>query len=407
MNQCCFAMNLGTRRWPGEMYSRSPVALGDGGGWYGCRPCAFGSATHCLSLMASDLARQLRLLLTDSADAPSLPDFLQSLDEFVSECSAEGDTSDAAAELDKELQDLYYDVKIDHSVFPQVRMFLAVLYHIRPILSPSTIIETWFDLVLRPALREPKLVVETVNHAKEVIVSALHPTFRVKNEVSSDPEADKRKEKVKYFRRRLMDLYLLDAHNESSGDDVLEWAELDDAQKERKACWKANLEDVLVRIGLQRPQVGPVSSVWSNLRPNAKRMFVGIGFTHGITPLLCHTFLSTAAAHPTQRVHFAAWFRSACRRSGGTSPHAEPHLLPYLRQLRHRVYRRYYSLDQAPTIPCCESERRAKTPSAVPTGGPCSYCLLGDSTILYHARPCTGSHPWPQSRYSNGTGRRG
>ena len=45
-----------------------------------------------------------------------------------------------------------------------------------------------------------------------------------------------------------MDLYLLDAYNESSGDDVLEWAESDDAQKERTACWKTNLEDVLIRL---------------------------------------------------------------------------------------------------------------------------------------------------------------
>ena len=92
--------------------------------------------------------------------------------------------------------------------------------------------------------------------------------------VHSAPTREKRKEKVREFRRRLMDLYLLDAYNESSGEDVLEWAELDDAQKEAKACWKANLEDVLVRVGLQRPQVGLVSSsVPARSRLHAKRMF--------------------------------------------------------------------------------------------------------------------------------------
>jgi hypothetical protein len=216
--------------------------------------------------MASELTRQLRLLLANSAEAPSLSNFLQSLDEFVSECSANDDVSAAAAELDTELQNLYYDVKIDHSELPQVKIFLSALSHIRPILSPSTIVETWFDLVLRPALREPKLAVEAVNHAKEVIVSALNPAHSIKNAVATDTEKGKRKEKVKNFRRRLMDLYLLDAYNESSGDDVLEWAELDDAQKERKACWKANLEGVLVRIGLQRPQVGLVLSIRHSLR---------------------------------------------------------------------------------------------------------------------------------------------
>lgn len=215
-------------------------------------------------MAAPDISRQLRLLLSNASEAPSLPSFLQTLGNFVAEHSASPDPCEAILQLEEQLLAIYHEV-IDHSVLPQVKTFLSVLYHIRAILSPLSIISTWFDLVLRPALREPKLAVEAVNHAKELIVVALDPMHRSNEAISFDAEKDKKREKVKEFRRRLMDLYLLDAYNESSGDDVLEWAELDDTQKERKACWKANLEDVLVRIGLQRPQVGVVSPVQRRL----------------------------------------------------------------------------------------------------------------------------------------------
>lgn len=256
-------------------------------------------------MAASDLARQLKLILANTPDAPSLTAYLQSIDSLVAECSAGQDTSGSVSELEEGLLEIHLNV-IDHSVLSQLRIFLSVLYHLRPILPPLSIISTWFDLVLRPALREPKLAVEAVNHAKELIVSALHPEHRIRDAVSSDPEADKQREKVKEFRRRLMDLYLLDAYNESSGDDVLEWAELDDSQKERKACWKQNLEDVLVRIGLQRPQVGLVSSARRCLRLHAKRISLGIGSPHRTPPLFLSAFLTAAATRPLQCVYLAA-----------------------------------------------------------------------------------------------------
>ncbi|KAI0093876.1 hypothetical protein BDY19DRAFT_919402 [Irpex rosettiformis] len=206
-----------------------------------------------MAASSTDISRQLKLLLTNSSDAPSLPLFLQSIDALVAQCSRSQDSAGLLEQLEENLQSVYHDV-IDHSEASHSRIFLSVLYHLRSILPPVSIISTWFDLVLRPALREPKLPTEAVTHAKELIVSALSPLKQVRDAVSDDPDKEKRKEKVKEFRRRLMDLYLLDAYNESSGEDVLEWAELDDAQKEAKASWKTNLEDVLVRVGLQRPQ---------------------------------------------------------------------------------------------------------------------------------------------------------
>jgi hypothetical protein len=202
-----------------------------------------------------DIPRQLRLLLTNSSDAPPLRLFLDNVNTLVTDCLDSQNAAGILDQFEEDLQNIYHEV-IDHTVSSQIQIFLSVLYHLRLILPPVSIISTWFDLVLRPALREPKLPAEAVTHAKELVVSALSPVKQLKDAASDELEKEKSREKVKNFRRRLMDLYLLDAYNEISGEEVLEWAELNDAQKELKACWKANLEEVLVRVGLQRPQVG-------------------------------------------------------------------------------------------------------------------------------------------------------
>ncbi|KAI0670310.1 hypothetical protein C8Q78DRAFT_1191212 [Trametes maxima] len=199
-----------------------------------------------------ELCAHLRLLLDASPDAVSPNELLARVDAFVLECSASPEPGALLHQLEDELQVIYDDV-VGHALFPQAELFLAFLYHLRPVLPSSSIISTWFDLVLRPTLREPRLPLPAVNYAKELIISALDPGSNFSAEEDS-VEMEKQKERVGDFRRRLMDLYLLDAYNESSGDDVLEWAELDEEQREKKACWKANLEDVLVRVALERPQ---------------------------------------------------------------------------------------------------------------------------------------------------------
>ena len=71
----------------------------------------------------SDISRQLRLLLTNAPEAPSITSFLQAVDDFVVECSA-GDTCGPALQLEEELQAVYHEV-IDHSVLSQLKMFLS------------------------------------------------------------------------------------------------------------------------------------------------------------------------------------------------------------------------------------------------------------------------------------------
>lgn len=204
------------------------------------------------SSTSTDVSRQLRLILS-SPDAASLEELLELVDAFVLDSSASSNPGAPIAHLEDELQAICNDA-IDHATLAHAEIFLAVLYHLLPVLPPTSLISTWFDLALRPALREPKLPPAAVDYAKQLIIAACgnapHDGY-----MESSTDRDKRKEKVGEFRRRLMDLYLLDAFNESSGDDILEWAELDEEQRDRKACWKANLEDVLVKFGIEKPHV--------------------------------------------------------------------------------------------------------------------------------------------------------
>lgn len=188
------------------------------------------------------LARQVRLALVNSADSLSIPDLLLLIDEFVTECLSSGAPDVAVVNLEEELQSIYHDVA-DYSSIRQMEVLLSILYHLRPVLPPASVI-SWFDLFLRPALREPKLSSPAVNHAKELIISALQKT------------QETYAEKIGHFRQRLMQLYLLDAFNETSGSDILEWAELDEEQRDKRTRWKFNLEDILLKYGSERPEVG-------------------------------------------------------------------------------------------------------------------------------------------------------
>lgn len=187
------------------------------------------------------LSNQLRLALEDPADKFSREQVLNSVDEFVVGCVSSEAPEVQLFRVEEELQVVYNDA-VDHTSLGHTEVFLGVLHHLRPLLSSTSIISTWFDLVLRPALREPRLSTTSVTHAKELII------FAAENEDRRYPE------KVHEFRRRLMD-HLLDAYNEGSGDDILEWAKLDQKQRDKRHLWKNNLEDVLVKFGLKCPVV--------------------------------------------------------------------------------------------------------------------------------------------------------
>ncbi|KAI0748197.1 hypothetical protein C8Q80DRAFT_1219448 [Daedaleopsis nitida] len=200
------------------------------------------------STTVTELCLQLRLALESPSDALPAKD----LNERVETFAKERPDATLLQQLEDELQAIYDDV-LGHFIISQAEIFLAFIYHLRTVLPSCSIISTWFDLVLRPTLREPKLSPPAVEHAKGLILTALDPDRNLIDVEDGSVDIEKRKERVGDFRRRLMDFYLLDAFNESSGDDVLEWADLSPEEREKKGCWKANLEDILVRVGLERP----------------------------------------------------------------------------------------------------------------------------------------------------------
>ncbi|KAG2157315.1 hypothetical protein DEU56DRAFT_763989 [Suillus clintonianus] len=187
------------------------------------------------------LSHQVRIILEEAPDDARLEHALQAVDEFIRECAVSKEPDVLLFRLEEELQSFHSDT-ITHNSLQHTEVLLSILYRLRPLLTSISVISTWFDLVLRPALREPRLSTPAVNHAKELIISA------------ADRTDERYPEKVGEFRRRLLDLYVLDAYNEGSGDDLLEWAELDQEQREKRSLWKFNLEDVLVKSGLRRPQ---------------------------------------------------------------------------------------------------------------------------------------------------------
>jgi hypothetical protein len=187
------------------------------------------------------LPRQVRAVLKNAPDALPLNDLLGLVDAFVTEIKSSDAAEAQLYQLEEDLHSIHDDV-VDYSSLQQSEAFLAILYHLKDILPPISVI-SWFDLVLRPALREPKLATEAVKQAQELIISALKKT----NEVYAT--------KVEGFRKHLLELYLLDAYNEGSGEDVLEWAELNDEKRQQRTHWKHNLEDLLLKFGDEQPEV--------------------------------------------------------------------------------------------------------------------------------------------------------
>ncbi|KIJ16895.1 hypothetical protein PAXINDRAFT_168330 [Paxillus involutus ATCC 200175] len=230
------------------------------------------------------LSHYLRLALEEPADNARHEQGFGIVDEFVVACASSEEPEVQLFQLEEELQIIHNDL-VDHTSLGHTEIFLGVLYRLRPLLQPTSVISTWFDLVLRPALREPKLPTASVNHAKELIVYAAQKVD------------ERHPEKVGEFRRRLMDLYLLDAYNEGSGDDLLEWAKLDQKHRDKRSLWKSNLEDVLVKFGLQCPQ-DFMTEVNNTFATPASRLQLSILLTSFTSDLAFQPLAAELAAHP-------------------------------------------------------------------------------------------------------------
>jgi hypothetical protein len=311
-----------------------------------------------VSMSVSGLSRQVRSLLADSPDAP-LSEVLLAADSFVLECSSSVEQDALLHNLDDELQGIHHDL-VDHSSFRQVEVFLAVLYHLRPVLTAtSVIVSTWFDLILRPALREPKLPTAAVNHAKELIICALE-------NVSGNPE------KVGGFRRRLLDLYLHDAFNEGSGEDIIEWADLDQQQRDKRAHWKSNLEDILVKYGLERPVVSFGAQMWPIITLTLRNP----GLLDRNKQLLFYTVLASSTSYVFEYLHLSTIIPNFRIGPSDTPVNVESYNISYARQFVHNVYNSAHSACQAPPHFCRSCFRRSQASPPSTTRNSRSHNLL-------------------------------
>ncbi|QRV76227.1 Tuberous sclerosis 1 protein [Ceratobasidium sp. AG-Ba] len=165
---------------------------------------------------------------------PSLSDLLPLIDVYISDTANSSDDT-RATELDNGLLDVYSDA-VNHSDVSHIAAFVGVLYALRMVLSSAAII-SWFDSLLRRALREPRLAPGAVAQAKELVLMPLYDDGEVKAEL---------------LRRRLVQLYVQEAPLVK--DNTVEQMEQEADERARMTVWKNNLEDLLVSDGLTRPK---------------------------------------------------------------------------------------------------------------------------------------------------------
>ncbi|GAB1519461.1 hypothetical protein RhiTH_002529 [Rhizoctonia solani] len=181
-----------------------------------------------MSATTKDILTHIRSTF-NTHSPPQLTDLRPLIDVYISE------TAHLEPELDNGLLDIYSQA-IDHSDVSHIATFIGVLYAFRMVLSSASII-SWFDSLLRRALREPRLDLEAVKQAKDLVLMPLY---------------DESETKAQLLRRRLVQLYVLDAPREN--DSAVETMTQSADERAKMAVWKTNLEDLLVSDGFTRPK---------------------------------------------------------------------------------------------------------------------------------------------------------
>jgi hypothetical protein len=245
------------------------------------------------------------------------------IDEFIVDCTKEKEPEVLIFQLQEDLHSIHHEV-VDCTSPRQTEIFLAVLYHLGPLLPPNSVV-SWFDILLRPALREPKLSNQAVTHAKELIITALQK----RSEIYTD--------KVGNFRRRLIELYLLDAFNDGSCDDLLEWAELNVEERQKRTFWKYNLEDILVKFGNERPEVRIISPLGYLF------LTFGLGLPQRTKRPFCQALITTPTIFSFKYFHHCTLFPFGRQNSPQTSSYAKFGVLIILGLLINGVYDRHIS----------------------------------------------------------------
>lgn len=208
-----------------------------------------------------DVSQRIRVAFEDP-EAPELSDVLESIGTFVNNALADDNeevdtTPDAGPIVTLFETDLFniYENAVDHSSKQHLEAFLSILIKLGPLLPSSSVI-TWFDY-LRPTLKDPRLSGEATSGLRAFIVSALK-------------DAHSAESRSRDFRKRVFELYLLDASSGRTAEDTVEELNLDDEERERKRVWKENLEHILLTDAGDHPMVRLLSRysrfTWIELR---------------------------------------------------------------------------------------------------------------------------------------------
>ncbi|KZV97656.1 hypothetical protein EXIGLDRAFT_832683 [Exidia glandulosa HHB12029] len=125
-----------------------------------------------------------------------------------------------------------FDVPAHHHNFIAL-LALPEMHH------PEKVVSTWTELALQAVLKHTRLDSQTLQAAKELAVGAL-----------AGPDDALY---VSEYRKRVFQLYLLDAPSDTSGPDAVDSAAMDEAEKESKKVWKENLGDILIAFAMRNP----------------------------------------------------------------------------------------------------------------------------------------------------------
>lgn len=188
------------------------------------------------SSSSSEISRHIRNALTNDSSEKLLTVALNSIGTIAVEDPPPDPTG--LDQLRDDIESMYQDL-VDHSSTTKLERFIAILHAFLPIFRPIYVVTHWWDLVLRAALRNPRLSSKAIQHAKAI---TLHGLVLESSKVTE-------------FRKRIIELFLLDAYDESSRCDALEQATMSAEERRIQQFWKHNLGALLEQLSIKRPEV--------------------------------------------------------------------------------------------------------------------------------------------------------
>ncbi|CAG7847255.1 SubName: Full=Uncharacterized protein {ECO:0000313/EMBL:CCA69400.1} [Serendipita indica DSM 11827] len=166
-----------------------------------------------------------RWLLSAISSPEERQEALERLTTFVSQRPAE------VAQLETWLLGQYNS----NSLVTPLEFFVEILFAIRDHLNSESISRTWWDLVLRPALRREQLSRKARHEAIQMVMIGL-------------------KEGGTGFRRRLLQLSVLGVPSHDSVEDAIETAHMNTDERAQMSQWRDSLVEILTNDAISNPQ---------------------------------------------------------------------------------------------------------------------------------------------------------